>query len=505
MRTVPQAGRIFLSLWLIFAFYADPLLEISTVRYLYLARAVAENSSFAVDSFAHRSRGDLAVHNGHLYSGSPPGLGLALVPLAVIQSAWVEALPFSPNQSLQFLALWFFQAPLAALALLLLWQLLLDLGYAPLRAAGVTLALGLATPYFFFVAKLSDYPLVSFLMVILARIGLAWRRGDAGAGPALLAGLTLGLAWTLNDLAALLAAVFLLLSGASGTLRPWPRRALFLALGLVPGLVARGLYSASCFGSPLANPLAFSAAGITVADEYAALGSPGDVLAAIILQFPELAWDLTLGDVGIFVFAPVALLLWGWTGARRRLGYPSPEGATDARGEQAAPVADRHGLARAGLLVFALNAALHLLLVNGLWTGGASWGPRYLLFSAVPLALAGAWAAGAWSSRTCGLVTGISGLITWAGVQYGYSTSVFLSLGHLVLGGPTTPGFRWLWLHWAWPPTPERAALVWQETPRLGAYYALTHPSPFLAHVILLGLLLLIWRPQLSRLTISFR
>lgn len=483
MRTVPHAGRLFLTLWILFAFFADPMPEISTVRYLYLARAVAESGTFRVDDFAHASRGDLAVHEGALYSGVPPAIGLALWPLAEVVEAGAPYLPLSPNQALQVLSLWAWQAPLAATALLLLAGLFIDLGLRPGHATAVAMTLGLGTPLFFFTSKLSDYPLAAFLMVVAGRIAVTWRRDPSSTRHAALAGMTIGLAWALNDLAALLTALFLALGSGRAPLRTWAARLGPAVAGSLPALAARGAYMAACFGHPLANPLSHSAAGISVLDEYAALGGGVDAVRAVLAQVPRAAWDLTLGDVGLFFFAPCAVLMVSW-----RRG--------SAGGEEATPLL--RAMARAGLVIFAIDAALHVLLPNGLWTGGASWGPRYLLYAAIPAAFTAAHGSGRWPARAVRVVAALSLVITWVGVQYGYSTSLLASLGHFLVGGPTTPAFRWLWLHWALVPTPERVALVWAETPRIGAYYAFTHPSPFAAYLALGFLLVLTWLPILK-------
>lgn len=490
MSSVPNAGRLFLSLWMVFAFFADPMPEISTVRHLYLARAVAERGGFEVEAFAHRSRGDLAAHDGHLYSGSPPALGLILSPLAAARHAAETLLPLSPNQSLQLMALWFFQAPLAALSLLLLARLLLDLGIRTSHAVGTVLVLGLGTPFFFFAVKLSDYPLGALLAVLAAQIGIAWRRGGGGESRrttstrGILAGLVLGLAWAHNDLAFLLTG--LLLAGCAGTApaATWAGRLAGIALGALPGAGARALYSAACFDSPWANPLTFSAAGISVTAEYARFAGTGDLLRAALGQLPLMFWDLSAGDVGLFVFAPCTFLVFGWRRALRATHPPSK---------------DLLAAGRAGLLVFAVNAVLHIVLLNGLWRGGASWGPRYLLFGAVALAIPAAVAASAWPRRVVLGFAAWSVFINWVGVQYGYATRVLDALGLFLIGGPTTPAFRWAWLHWAWTPSPERIAWVWEETPRIGVYHAFSHPSPFLGYLLLVLALAATWRPFLAR------
>lgn len=483
MRTVPHAGRVFLTLWILFAFFADPMPEISTVRYLYLARAVAESETFRVDEMAHASRGDLAVHEGSLYSGVPPAIGLALWPLAELVAAGKPFLPLSPNQTLQILSLWMWQAPLAAATLLLLAALLIDLGLKPRHAAAVAMTLGLGTPFFFFTSKLSDYPLAAFLMVVTGRIAVTWRHDPSSTRHAALAGMTIGLAWALNDLAALLTTLFLALGSGRATMRSWAARLGLAVAGSLPALAARGAYMTACFGHPLANPLSYSAAGISVLDEYAALGGGLNAVRATLAQIPRAAWDLTLGDVGLFLFAPCAVLMVPW----RR-------GGAEVEGEP--PLL--RAMAGAGLAIFVMNAALHVLLPNGLWTGGASWGPRYLLYATIPAAVAAARGSQWWPAGVVRVLTVLSLVITWIGVQYGYSTSLMTSFGYFLMGGPTTPAFRWLWLHWALVPTPERIALVWTETPRIGAYYAFTHPSPFTAYLALGFLLVLTWLPILK-------
>jgi hypothetical protein len=476
----PHRGRLFLSLCIVLAFFADPLVEISSVRYFFLSRAIVEEGRFEVDSFSHASRGDLATRNGHDYAGILPGIGLMLTPHAAIANAIRDAVPVRPNLLLQLLSVLFFNVPASAFAALLLAATLEETGLPRGRARWVTAAALFGTPLWFFTSKLSDYPITTLLEVILLRCAINERRGlPGGARRALLAGGALGILLAVNDLAFLLALVFFALAMPSTTFRSHVRRGLLLAAGMLPCAVARGVYLTSCFGSPFESPYRFSAAGITVFETLPTGLVPR--LLAIFAESPAVLYGITFGSVGLFLFAPV---FWLLVPALKR-----------GNGNVAPPLP-----LRALFVPFILNALLHVTLVGGMWSGGASWGPRYMLFSTT-LALAGL-AFLAISDRAWRIAASFSIGVTWIGVQYGYATSLLHEIGLFLLGGPTSPLFRYLWLHWPMPTTPERVALVMNETPRIGAFYAFTHPSPFLGYLLFGLVLICVWLPEIIRDTI---
>lgn len=456
--------RIFLTLWVVFSFFLDPMLEISTVKYLYLSRAIAEDGSFVVDRFAHPSRGDLAERDGHLYSGTLPGIGFMLVPHAFIAAELAPLLGLRVNLVLQILAIVFFNAPAAALAAVLLIRTLADLGIDWRRSVLIGIAAALGTPLFFFTSKLSDYPIIILMQILIVR-----SPSRTHACGMVLTGIALGICALVNNLAVFLMTFWILFTTPFFPLSGFCKRWGMIILGALPALVARAWYLAVCFGSPAADPLAHSAARISILDIYEALGSRSSLFAAMMREIPDVAWGLTFGEVGVFLFAPFFLLFFAY-----RRGLPT--------------------LAKAGAAIVLINAFAHIALIGGVWKGGASWGPRYMLFSLVPAMIALGFIARNISIKKIATLTAVSVLVSLIGVMYGYNTNIFSALGLFLLGGPTTPSFRFLWLHWPITPSPERVALVLEETPRIGAYYAFTHPAPFAAGLVLILLLLLIWR-----------
>lgn len=460
--------RLFLSLWIIFAFFADPMLEISGVRHLFLARAVAEDGTFHVDRFAHASKGDLAFANGHYYSGGFPGVGFLLIPHAIAAKIISNATGFRPNQVLQLLAIIFFNAPIAALATVLLVRTLFDCGVDRARASLFGLIAALGSPLFFFTSKLSDYPLVMLLHLIIIRTTVLTQRH-------IIAGIALGLCALVNNLAVFLATLMIVITTPFFPLPTFARRWTFLILGSLPFLALRSHYLRTCFGSAFADPLAYSAARISVVDIYSDLGSRTAMIIAMLREIPQILWGLTFGDVGLFLFLPasfLAIFLF-----KERL--PT--------------------IAKAGLFIALVNALAHCALIGGVWKGGASWGPRYMLYSIAPLMIFLAFCAQTVQMRVLFPLAAISIGINTVGVMYGYGTSILNQVGLFALGGPTTPIFRWLWLHWNVTPSPERIALVWEETPLIGHYYAFTHPSPFMGFLLLTVILALIWKPLITR------
>ncbi len=488
MQGTPHAGRIFLTLFLVLAFHADPMLEISTVRYTHLARAVAEEGRFAVDSFAHASRGDLSEYGGHLYPSVLPGLGLALVPFAGLAALLAPLLDVRPNLMVHLVSLILFQVPIAAGAAIVMIRILSRLGLPHGRAVLFALAATLGTPLFIFTTKLSDYPLVTLVQLIAVEclvVEPAEKR--ATTGRALLVGGCLGICIAVNDMAALsLALVTLAITLPESPAQALRRWGLAIA-GAAPCVAARFLYLDRCFGSPFATPLSHSAARISFLDRYGTHWGWLEGVKAILGESPAALFGLTFGEVGLFVFAPVFLLLF--VSFRRDVNGAHSETARRVR--------------RAVLLAGAVNLLLHLPLIGGIWRGGASWGPRYMLFSTTLLIIAVALGTRSLSWKAVTPPVLLSIFVNWLGAQYGYNTSPVDQLGLFLLGGPTTPAFRMLWLHWGIVPSPERIALVMEETPRLGAYYAFTHPTPMAAGLMLALVLLALWWPLIKTTRIS--
>ncbi|MEK8024311.1 MAG: hypothetical protein AAB229_10950 [Candidatus Hydrogenedentota bacterium] len=477
MQRLPHQGRLFLSLWLVLVFFGDPLLEINTVRYLFLSRAVAEDRSFMVDRFAHSSKGDLAVSDGHYYSGSLPGIGLMLSPVAALAHGSRDTAPFRPNLWLQILSLILFNAPAAALSAVLLGQVLVAFGNTPSRSFLLAVTAVLGTHLFFFTSKLSDYPIVTLLELIIIRAVMSARVLERKSLLLLIGG-SLGIIATVNNLPAALMVLLLLFMFPLRPGTEFIRRWFFIILGAAPCVIARSLYLKQCFGSALIDPLAYSAAKISVVD----MAREGSVLARIIAEAPRALFDITFGPVGLFLFAPVFLLLL----------LPIID---RSQGQSALHVSWRKCI----LLLALLNALAHCLLIGGIWRGGASWGPRYMLYSSTLLFIPMAYFARGIRDRSLALLAAVSVFINWIGVQYGYNDSLLDELGLFLLGGPTTPAFKLMWLHWAIVPSPERIALVMEETPRIGHYYAFTHPTPVVLYATLALLLILVWLPICSR------
>lgn len=468
--------RIILTVFIVVCFFADPLLEISTVRSLFLARAVAEDHSFVVDRFAHASKGDLAFFGGHYYCGSMPGFGLISAPVAAIARGLSAATGMRPNLAAQLLGILLINAPIAAFSALLVMKILEKQGIDFFRRGTIALAIVLGTHFFFFAVKFFEYPILICLQLLLVQL-LASEKFEAKE--CLYTGGILGISYVINDLACLLNFLLVLSKFGIGPVLTRLKQAGAIVLGAAPSVLARMFYMKDCFGGYLGNPYDHSAATGTLFDVYQRYPTLLDLISAGLAQAPFVVFDLIIGKRGIFLFAPFYLLLFVLFMRRKQIAWTRPMVA--------------------GLVVAAANFAFHFTLLDEIWLSGASWGPRYLLLSLAALVPCFAEASRHVGRSALAALAALSIAVSSIGVQYGYSDNLIYSMGLFFLGGPTTPWFRWNWLHYNLHASPERAALVMEETPRLGAYYAYTHLSPFWAFLIVGLALILLWYPVIRR------
>jgi hypothetical protein len=242
-----------------------------------LTRAIVEQHSFAIDSYADNS-GDVSFANGHVYSNKPPGLSF----LAAIPYLAVDALVGPPEGAMpgfaEYVVVFCTVGLLGALVPALLYRAGRRRGIDPLWCATVALSVAFATELF---------PYASLLMVAvpsgaLMLYALEGRR-DVWAG---LAG---GLAAAMNYLCLPALVAFALV-----------RRSRSFIAGALPALVALLVYQRICFGSFFANSVSRTNPRFLSRD--AALG----VLGAPSF---EALYGITISPYrGLFFFAPVLLL-----------------------------------------------------------------------------------------------------------------------------------------------------------------------------------------------------
>lgn len=371
-----------------------------------LVRSIVEHHTLQVDeTIAYKGRpvsGDLARHDGHVYSDKAPGASFTAVPAVVATGAFFDD-PTTP-ESLTTLA---WVATIASAALptvacaLLLFHVSIVLGLGEGAAAFAALAFGLATPAWAYATLMFGHALAAACLMagFAAAIALKRENGTArdNATKDALLGLAVGLAggWaTVTEYpcavpAAIVALLALLKVEGRGQQRRL-RVAAGIAVGALGCAAVLAMHNTAAFGSPFALGYSHEA---------------GD-FGGMKQGFMGITWPKA--DVlGKILF-----------GAYRGLFYHSPVLAPAVAGLAmlvAAPKTRRVAIAASLVLAFhlLLNAAYFY------WFGGSCFGPRHVV-PALPflaLGLAALWSRGGRALRGALLaLTAASAFITFVAV-----------------------------------------------------------------------------------------
>ncbi len=313
-----------------------------------LTRAIVERGTSQIDAY-HKNTGDKAKRGAHFYCDKAPGVSWIAVPPVAVADA-VHGGPATPRYlaATSYLAtVWTVGVP-SAIAVVMLYLILLALRFPPAAAVGGAAAWGLASLAFPYATVFYGHQLVAALT--LTAFGLLVRaraRAPARADAATLgaAGLLLGAAVTVEYPAVLPGAV--IFAYALVFVRPLHRVGWIVAGGVLPA-VALALYHWACFGGPATLPYAFSTQKHRHMGFFMGLGVPR----------PRVIWSILFSSYrGIFyampwllLAAPGAVFLW----LRR---------------------------ARAEVIVCAAITLLFVWLNASLvdWEGGWAMGARYLV------------------------------------------------------------------------------------------------------------------------------
>lgn len=466
------ARKLALTVLVILSIFVDHYSELAISRYILPARAILENRSFEITSLLSDSAqtGDIAVVDGRYYSGVYPGVSVALVPVVSVGEMLLSSLPpvagewwqHDFSHFLVLFSIFLFSLPLTAVAAYFFSLALNAQGVIGRKNVAWTLGLIFGTPLAFYGARLHESAPVFAVMALV--LYLASTREEVTWAKFALLGLCLGLLDSVNPLAMIVCAAGIAVTVGG---RRIMAGALPLALGMFgPEFLLRG-YLWSVFDSPFATPYQFLVHS-AVGNVWSTRGWAGS-LRWLMHEGPQIAWGMTFGIRGLFVFAPI-------TAAALVLS-----------------VRNRNRWALAGLCAYLVNQALLFSFLHGTWAGGTSWGPRYLnpclpwmIFGA---AIAAREITSAWPQR----MVFLSCFVTWLGLQYGTGQSPIPHLYYFFLGGPTTPLVRFAEYSAAhdWIPrrVAEGMAPSWS-----GQYYALTHISALGPYIAVGFVLWLIWR-----------
>ena len=367
----------------------------NAVRF-YLAKSLALDGSFAIERY-YRGGIDAAAFNGHFYSGKAPAASFLAVPVIRIISAVCRGRCAPPDW------LFLYVARLAVISIPSVVMILTLHGFlrrrgVPDRMADLIVAgYGLGTMAFPYSTEFVGHQLAAvFLFWCFLNLD-SWRRALAECehDPAngrkgeraplnfrsrrfadtpfrrfillLTAGLCGGMAVAADYQTALIVAALFIFLGFPVRR---PAGVLFFALGCLPGAAMVLGYNYACFGDPLSFPYAHEA--MPIAREVQSQGLFG-VQVPRLVPFVKLLFSpwrgLFFGSPFLLLFIPGLCALWR-------------EDAADADGTSGRRLAALCLCACGGYLLF--NSSY------GAWSGGAGYGPRFLVpvipFFVIPVA-----------------------------------------------------------------------------------------------------------------------
>ncbi len=434
-----QPGRrslvfLFLTLLALFAYCAPRWNDWNQNSRLSLVRSVVDYGTFRIDAYA-AINGDFAYYQGHYYSDKPPGPALAgIVPYAALKLAlsnpvadWViERLAGSRSFSQTFtegsiagrtdttsrdkilgalariwLSVLLVAAPVA-LATCLFWLWVGQLIGRYWWSLGLTLALALGTTMFPYSSLYYNHALTAALLFISFFLLHRWRTNNDRHSRRTLAlvGFLLGFCLISQYETVLIAGPLALYALLGAGRRENLGRVLWLGLGALPPLVALVVYDLVAFGTPW--PIGY---------QYSILWLDRHSQGFMSLTYPHLEalWGLTFSPFrGLFLLSPFLLLaLPGFYFGLKRPGYRLEAGLS----------------LWASLSFFLFNAS------SVMWSGGHTFGPRYLV-SCLPFLALGV-----------GFFLREAALRDWRGVGWWFGLPAVLSV--LIVLPATLVGRNW--------------------------------------------------------------
>lgn len=339
-----------------------------------LTRAIVKEHTIRIDSF-HKNTGDKAFYNGHYYSDKAPGLALAAVPVWAATRTTLKVTG-KTTATERALAFGLYTASLVTvalptvLALALLFSAALSMGSSRSGATFGMLAIGLGTPMWAYATLFWGHAAAGAFLLFAFIAGLRLRQPSSNP---LLLGMAMGAAagwatvieYPAGPAAALLAG-YALYNGWRFQRTMLGRVAAGILCGAIINIAVLGMYNYLAFGSATSIGYAYNVNFPEMGAQGA--GFFGTTYPSLrILKEVLIGWRRGLLPLApVLVFAPVGLsALW----KKRKV--------------------DTLIIAGVPLYYVVFNASFHWELD---WTGGFSYGPRYLaagiFFLMVPLSLA---------------------------------------------------------------------------------------------------------------------
>jgi hypothetical protein len=343
-----------------------------------LTRAIVEEHTVRIDSF-HQNTGDKAFYNGHYYSDKAPGLALAAVPIWGVTRTALKTFG-KTTATERALSFGLYTAALATVALpaviamCLLFSVALKMGASPTGAAFSMLAVGLGTPMWAYATLFWGHAAAGSFLVFAFVTAFALRKPSSrpmlmGIAVGAAAGWATVIEYPAGPAAALLAG-YALFNGWRAQRPMLGRVAGGILCGAMINIAVLGLYNHLAFGSVASIGYAYNVNFPEM--RMQAHGFFGTTYPSLkILKEVLLGWRrglLPLAPVLVFAIVGIWTL---WRTCR----------------------VESFVVAAVPLYYALFNASFNIGLY---WTGGFSYGPRYLaagiFFLMVPLSLA--WTVG---------------------------------------------------------------------------------------------------------------
>ncbi len=411
---------LFFVIWVSYILHVVPGGGSNANRYFDLLHSAVDDRTINIDAYRENTLIDITYREGHYYSAGLPGPSLLGVPAylafkaiySFVPSSMISSLSslqsfqqgtkegFYARDNLQFFlsTIWippFSLSLLSAVAAILLFRLLLDLGVSRGYALVSTVLYSWGTLVFFysttFYSHAFDASVAAIALFLLFHFGsiLTTKR-------LLIVGVVAGFAALMEYQGFIVLACI----GLYILVRWGFKQAMSYGIGVLFPLAILLAYNSVAFGGPFHTPQEF-------------LDSPnkerfftGGLLGMTLPTPDRILGLLILPDRGIFIYCPILLLtLVGWY--------------VMLRNQQS----QGYGLALVSMLGFTLlflfNASL------GDWRGGASYGPRYLTAALPFMAIGLAFALPVVPKAIWIPLAALSIFNNWLGAQFGFTKDIF--------------------------------------------------------------------------------
>lgn len=450
-------SKIFLTVFLVYLFYIAPgYLTAGTNRYIILAKSIVDDQTFTVDKYYKMTR-DYAPHKGHYYVGAAPGLSLMATPIYAALKPLFALMPEAVYKDLElnllnlFFAFFLSVLP-GALIAVLLYDLLGEFNLKEKERILIILASSFGTILFFYSTKFLAHVMATFLLFNAFYMFFRFKNGCERKYPFFLSGACLGLA-VLTDYMLMTGSILLLIYALLSFKKDKFLNYAFLILGLFLTALIYMYYHYRCFGNPFTPATSYSQM----------IGS-----VPLSLPRPKFMYELSFGAYrGLFMYMPIMLIsVFGIFAF-----FQKPE--------------KKYLPEMIFISLFSLLTFLTIsVFCNWAWPWGGDFGPRYFICLAPFLMLPIAFVYKKIKYRIVLWAAALSIFINWCGVQYGDADNVFTNVGLFIARGLNSDLAEWAY------------KLTVTYIRKLNV---ITHFSPLIGVVALLGIIYLIWKGEHGR------